>query len=121
MSVLDFRLMIKNELAIRQERNPRYSLRAFSRDLSVSAPFLSQIINGARCPSERMANDIAQECKWSDSKTELFLRLVRFASCKDVSRKRQLAMDLSLDDQYQELQIGAFETVSNWIHFAILE
>ncbi len=45
------RRMIKAELERRRTRNPRYSLRAFARDLEFNSAHLSEVLNGKRAMS----------------------------------------------------------------------
>lgn len=45
------RRMIKAELERRRMRNPRYSLRAFARDLEFNSAHLSEVLNGKRAMS----------------------------------------------------------------------
>jgi hypothetical protein len=46
---------LQAEFARRKQRNPRYSLRAFARDLATSHASLSQVLHGRRQVSSRMA------------------------------------------------------------------
>jgi hypothetical protein len=47
---------LRAEFTRRKQRNSRYSLRAFARDLATSHASLSQILNGHRQVSSRMAD-----------------------------------------------------------------
>lgn len=59
------RRIVKEELERRRTRNPRYSLRAFARDLEFNSAHLSEVLNGKRAMSleaalrlvERFSND----------------------------------------------------------------
>ncbi|HVY71620.1 MAG TPA: hypothetical protein VHH73_16935 [Verrucomicrobiae bacterium] len=51
---MNFRQALASELAQRQRRNPRYSLRAYARDLATDHSTLSQILRGRRPLSARM-------------------------------------------------------------------
>ncbi len=49
-----FRLYLKDQLALRQGRNPRYSLRSFARFLEVDSSALSKMMNGKRALGPKM-------------------------------------------------------------------
>lgn len=58
---MDLVAALRDELARRQRRNRRYSLRAFARDLAVDHSALSQILRGRRPLSERMVRRLGPE------------------------------------------------------------
>lgn len=51
----DWRLVIINDFFARISANPRYSLRAYARDLDFSPGFISKILNGNKVPSQNSA------------------------------------------------------------------
>ncbi len=51
--------ILNQELAEKKSRNPRYSVRAFSRDLGISQSHLTRILNGQRKLSSEQACRIA--------------------------------------------------------------
>ncbi len=59
----DYRDILKNELERRMNANPRYSLRAFARDLLTPASRLSEVLNGRRGLSEASADRIVRRLK----------------------------------------------------------
>ncbi|HAZ13222.1 MAG: hypothetical protein A2X86_00670 [Bdellovibrionales bacterium GWA2_49_15] len=54
MDAPQFRLYLKAQLAERQGRNPRYSLRSFARFLEIDSSALSKIMNGKRALGQKM-------------------------------------------------------------------
>jgi hypothetical protein len=52
---MGFEEMLRDEWRARHDRNPRYSLRAFARDLGTDHSSLSQVLRGRRSLSPRMA------------------------------------------------------------------
>lgn len=60
------RRMIKAELERRRSRNPRYSLRAFARDLEFNSAHLSEVLNGKRAMSLEAALRLVE--KFSDDR-----------------------------------------------------
>ena len=57
-SIVDFGSALKEELVRRQEFIPSYSLRAFARDLNISASTLCEVIAGKHAVSTKMARHI---------------------------------------------------------------
>jgi len=102
-------LLLQKTLESRRQRNPGYSLRAFSRDLGVSAAALSQVLNGKRRFSLTNAINAAQALGLNTSETDAFL--AGFADRK--TRKRPAYSRRNLrEDQ--------FRLVADWYYFAIL-
>lgn len=53
--------VLKKELHERQSRNPKYSLRAFARDLNISVTSLSRILADSRMPSDKMLKQFVKK------------------------------------------------------------
>ncbi len=117
----DYRKHLNAEFVSRIKKNPKYSLRAFSRDLELSCGFLSQVLSGNRALSESSGLGVARKLAWNAAKTDKFLHSIRMNQIKDPELKSFVTKD-SLDSyDFKDLEIEKFEAVSNWIHFAILE
>src|SRR5258708_1981839 len=69
---INYRSVLKSELETRCSRNPRYSLRAFARDLELSAPRLSGVLSGKFGLSRDAAEKIAQRLNYSKEETARF-------------------------------------------------
>src|SRR4051812_21328836 len=100
----DYRRFFRDACEDRCQRNSRYSLRAFARDLGISAPRLSKILNGRHGLSVEAASEIARRLGLSESEQDLFMALVesehgRAAVTRSLAKKR--AGELS--DVYQDL------------------
>ena len=105
----DYRQILKSELDNRCEQNPRYSLRAFARDLSLSPSRLSEILNYKQGVSRKAAEKIAVNLGYRESeKQDAHLRLLK----KQVESKENKTFQLQLD---------AFKIISDWYHIGILE
>ncbi len=94
---------LKTELNRRIELNPRYSLRAFARDIDMSASALSNFINGRYKLSLGRAKVIAG---YIGLPTEDIENLDAKSSA--LRRKAELSLD-------------AFSCIADWQYFAILE
>lgn len=103
---MDIRHTLAAELAQRRTRNPRYSLRAFARDLGTDHATLSQLVRGRRVLSTRMvrmigrrlnlcAADIAEACERHHA--DAILRLARSRAFQPSSRWIATRTGLPLD------------------------
>lgn len=111
------------EFKRRSDRNPNYSLRAYSRDLGLAPSTLSEILKGRYGLSRFKSLAVAKRMNLSPQEAEHFADLFqarrvkgsqqsRDARARIRSRKQNMASNLTMD---------AFLVVSDWYHFAILE
>lgn len=91
-----FRLWLQQCFTERCKRNPRYSLRAFARNLEVDPSTLSQVLSGKRALSK-----VAMET-WA-------------------SKLSARAQDLQFLSSYVPMQVDTFAAISDWYHYALLE
>lgn len=115
--------ILKNEFEQRASINPSYSLRAFARDLNLSAPRLSNILNQKEGISVKAAIKICNQLGLNELETEYILILVESQFSRDRKKKELAKQKL---DQLQEskknmLDLDVFQAISKWYHFAILE
>lgn len=121
---MEYREKLQQELSARCSKNPSYSLRAFSRDLGLSAPRLSQILNGRSGLSKQLAEKIAQKIGWSTQETAEFCDRVEAAHGRSPSQRKVAAIRLKgreYSQEYKVLALDRFRIVSDWYHMAILE
>lgn len=91
-SPTDYRIWLKNILTSRIQQNPRYSLRAFARDLNFSPSRLSQILQGKEGISASVSKQFAQSLEFSDEEQKYFVLLVEAQDSRSrETRKRALA------------------------------
>ncbi|OQW51104.1 MAG: hypothetical protein A4S09_10395 [Proteobacteria bacterium SG_bin7] len=105
-SYKNYRDLLRDELSERTQRNPRYSLRAFARDLGFSASTLSEVLSGHHSLSPRLLKRLANQLGLSPKQE------------KQLSKKRTKNVSKENDIFLAE---EAFQLISNWYHFAILE
>jgi uncharacterized protein (TIGR02147 family) len=118
----DYRKILRNELEDRCQKNPRYSLRSFARDLGVSAPRLSRILNGRHGLSGEAAREIARRLNLSPSEQELFGTLVESEHARtSIVRNAARVRASELNTAFQALGLDSFRVISDWYHLAILE
>src|SRR5688572_26470320 len=68
-----YQVLLKKELSLRCQRNPRYSVRAFARALAMSPGALSQILSGKRLPSYKTSLKITKSLGLSPKDRHKFL------------------------------------------------
>lgn len=117
------RTLLSEELERRKRRNPAYSLRAFARDLGVSVPFLSQLLNGRRGIGRAKAAELAKRAGFVRDKRALFLTAVELSTEQDSAKAARLLARLERLErcvQTAELDQAAFEMTAEWHYQAIL-
>jgi uncharacterized protein (TIGR02147 family) len=108
----------------RQNRNPRYSLRAFARDLGIAPSLLSDVINRRKGISVRTAREISRRLEL-DTRTSRLLELKtleRFSRHKATrEHARKILRDLRRTSGFHTVPNENFETISSWYANALLE
>lgn len=123
--VSDYRAILKAELEMRSAQNPRYSLRAFARDLKVAPSRLSEILNGKQGLSAKAATGLADQLGYLAEEKQYFIDLVLAAHARSQRDKEQarerLARSQENYERYFQLKEDAFRIIADWYHLAILE
>jgi uncharacterized protein (TIGR02147 family) len=115
--------MISSLLVERQGRNAAYSLRAFARDLGLSASRLSEVLSAGGRLSPATARRIAPKLRLSQHEERRFCALVELESPDAKRRKRAAALLARLSGGAKErtLAIDTFALIRDWQHFAVWE
>lgn len=100
----------QHELLDRCRKNPKYSLRAFARQLSLHPGTLSQILRGKRRVSNRLLLCLAGKLDITPDKLNTLLE-----SNADRNHARKWRADIPM------LANDVFTVIADWYHFAILE
>ncbi len=119
-----YRDLLKEELAVRCERNQKYSLRAFARDLEVDPAALSRVLNGKQDFSYSSARIIADRLFNSSRRKELFLNLFEYSATKSEKTRRNLLVkiqSLAKQEPSISLSLDTFKVISDWYHIAIAD
>lgn len=106
-----FRALVQTHFEGRRRRNPKYSLRAFARDLGLDHATLSQIIRGRRGLTNAAITRIGERLGLSGEVIEHYL-----APERNGARKPARAVE-----PLHHLSLDAFQVISDWHHFALLE
>jgi uncharacterized protein (TIGR02147 family) len=120
----DYRAYLKQILSERIQKNPSYSLRAFSKQLGISPAQLSKVFSGQKHLSYESAMSAGQSLGLESEEFEYFFLLIQYASTNDASLRSEVAKKMSRINQnrsIQNLDLEAFQMISDWYHIPILE
>lgn len=84
----DYRALLNEDLAARMKDNPSYSLRAYSRDLELSAGFLSDLLKGKKDLSLRTALEVFAKLGFEGDEIEYVRHLVLYQIASDEDLRR---------------------------------
>ncbi len=106
----NYQVLLKAQLSERQKKNPRFSLRAFSKMLAISPAQLSSLISGRKKLTPKLASRIIESLDLDhDSYSSLIEEMVPHP------RKAKIQLP-----ELQVLPEDEFKLISDWVHFAIL-
>ncbi|WP_415062167.1 TIGR02147 family protein [Bdellovibrio sp.] len=116
----DYRDLIVREFRRRQEENPAYSLRAFSKDLELPPTRLSDILNRRSGLSKAYAQKIIPNLKMTRDEEELFLALVELEHGRSYTVKKvaKAKVQKLVDDPSLKMERSVL--LSKWWHYALL-
>lgn len=105
--------------------NPRYSLRAYARDLGVSVALLSGLLNGKKGLSEKTAIIMCKTLNLSRQQSKDFMLSVSIEHSRSPKKREEsqkiLDLELSRKKSKTVMKDEALKSSANWIHLAILE
>jgi uncharacterized protein (TIGR02147 family) len=118
----DYRELLKDELAARCQRNPRYSQRAFARDIEMPPHKLSEVLRGKQGLSRPTAERIGKNLGMNAEERRRFCDLVDQKHGRSLAKRQAAAARLARDAQAPKtLDLDRFHLISDWYHLAILE
>jgi uncharacterized protein (TIGR02147 family) len=112
---------LERSFEAKSKNNPRYSLRAFSRDLGVSVSRLSGIFNRKFGLSKEAAREICETLVLDKKTSQLFIDSVISGHSRSKRERDSAQARLMNADQYKDMGIDQFQIISDWHHFAIME
>lgn len=115
--------VLRGELDKRVRRNPRYSLRAFARDVKLSPSRLSEVMSGQHGVSRPSVRTICRQLGFSPQRTEYLCDLVDSKYSRDQLRRKMAKKRLTLaktEKSVYEFGDDAFRSVADWYHVALL-
>lgn len=126
MSIFDFddyRDILKQELTKRKKNNPRYSLRAFARDLDLYQSKLSEILSGKQGMSHSSGVAVAQRLRLNTEESEYFMLLIEHKHARSKTSRDLAKVKLRKFSHLESVQMrnDLFKLISSWEHMAIME
>lgn len=124
VAISDYKVILKEELAARCRQNPRYSLRAFARDLKLAPSRLSEILSGKQGLSRAAAEKVAKSLGYASAESIRFCDLVEAVHARSRQGREDAKVRLkrlALPPAGYQLQLDAFKAIADWYHFGILE
>ena len=106
--------LINQDLALRQQNNPRYSLRAYARDLGLEPSTLSKIMKGIRPLPLKVAGDVAKRLKLDS------VQRTRFLESLNRTRTNIDEIKISEEDDRFMLDESYHKVIAEWEHYAVL-
>ncbi|MBL7688021.1 MAG: TIGR02147 family protein [Bdellovibrionaceae bacterium] len=112
------------------KKNPRYSLRAFARDLGVSPSYLTHLLRGSRKLSLEKAEVIADRLGLRGEGRGRFIRHAAAESGVRLGARKVLdpllsesigRRDISPLSDFQSLTVEEFQSICDWQSLAVLE
>jgi uncharacterized protein (TIGR02147 family) len=120
----DYRDYLRFELDARQSRRPKYSLRAFSRDLKMSPSHLSDVLSGRERLSIQAAQVVSKELGFNPIKKSHFIGMVALEKALKAEEQAKIRAKLEKivqdDSSYHEHDLDHFKMISDWHHLGIL-
>lgn len=110
----DFILFLKSEFLKRKNKNDRYSLRAFAKNLSTSHVNLSLILRGQRPLTGKFIKATANKLNCGPDQIKQFTEHL-------LNEKGNAYRSPSEDPIYNQLSLDTWEFISNWYFDSILE
>jgi len=112
--------ILQEHLSERVANNASYSLRAFARDLEVSPQQLSNVMNGKKGLSEKMAAQLADHLGFNSQQKALFCEAARAKFARSKAQREIAKVRLAhLEEQNEDvnhLEFDLFKIISNWYH-----
>ncbi|MGE4132142.1 MAG: TIGR02147 family protein [Bdellovibrionales bacterium] len=107
----------------RRGRNPHYSMRAFARDLDLSASTLCEFLKGKTSFSRERVLDIGKKVGLSENHIEHFYDLIVFRhnGSEEKRLEAKQRIERRVTQQESRLSLDQFEAISGWHHMALLE
>jgi uncharacterized protein (TIGR02147 family) len=122
--VLTYKTILVEELARRKKANPVYSLRAFARDLDITAPQLSAVMNGRKGISAEAAKKLVAKLDLSNEEKTVFLGSATALHSRLKSERSRAAEQLqrfSDSAAFQTIQESSLSVVNEWFYLSVLQ
>jgi uncharacterized protein (TIGR02147 family) len=116
----NYREFLKKAYDEKQSKNPRYSLRAFARDLEISTSQMVDVLNGKQGLSVETAQRVAKKLGWKPELREKFCALVQAQHGRS-QLQRKAGLDRLKKSRFTKVNEDVFSYIADPDHLAILE
>lgn len=122
-----FNTVLRREFDLRKQRNPAYSLRAFSRDLSVSPSRMSELMNKGHRPSKTTVHEVTKRLDLPEDEVAFLCASLDVKNRKSSAIRahgKQTLKTLKLKQSFDVLpsdQVRFFTEWSNLVIFELLD
>jgi uncharacterized protein (TIGR02147 family) len=120
-----YQQILRTHLTDRTQHNPRYSLRAFARDLAMSPSRISEILSGKQGLSVPAASLIAKRLGFTDEERSMFCDLVAASHARSLDARQEAQIRLSKpkdrDPIFENMANDTFQFIAEWYHLALLQ
>lgn len=119
-----YRVALQGALRKRISVNPKYSLRAFARDLGISPSYLSQVLNGTRGLTSKNSVKVFRKLDFTTKESELFdleIRRERLKTPKNKAKVQKLIKEVIQKSDAHSLSEATFSEMSDWFPMVLLQ
>ena len=120
-----YQQILRTHLTDRTKHNPRYSLRAFARDLGMSPSRISEILSGKQGLSVQAGALIAKRLGFTDEEQAMFCDLVAASHARSLDARREAEIRLSKPKDrapvFENMANDTFQFIAEWYHLALLQ
>jgi uncharacterized protein (TIGR02147 family) len=109
---IEIRKILNNEITRAKGNNPAYSLRAFAKKVGVQPSALSEILNGKRDVTQKMAAKILERLCFDPETTQNLL--------SKLSNKKSRNKTVDSQRDFAQLNMDHYHIISEWYYFGIL-
>lgn len=119
----NYRTILREQMEARCERNPKYSLRAFARQLGIPASRISEVLSQKQGLSPDWGAKIADRLGFSAAEKTHFCDLIESEHGRSKIKRKMAKIRVAqmMAQNQNSLTLDAFRVISDWYHFAILE
>lgn len=116
-------IYVADEYSRRIQINPHYSLRAYARDLEVTASWLSEFMREKKGISISTAERITQSLNFSATESRLFILSAQAHHSRSLKSRQQAQKELKnfIKSDFFKMHPKDFSLTGSWYHQAILE
>lgn len=114
---LEIQKALNNAFVEIKVKNPNISLRAFANRLSISPSSISEILNGKRRVSKKLAEKIVNKLHLDPEEQSSILK---HFDLKNLNQGQLTGSTKEITKQTTQLDSDSFKSISEWYHFAIL-